>query len=818
MFCYPRNIESKIGFDAVRKLIATQCISALGKQRCVDMAFSSDFETVSNKLAAVSEMVSVIDADDGFSLAGVHDVNERIASIRPAGTHLGAEELPALRSSLIAIENICRYFTASASGDEASSYPTLCALASGIVSPAATIRAIDRIIDLTGEIKDNASAELSRIRREISSASSGVSSAMRRVMARAAAERVVDADASPAMRDGRLVIPVAPANKRRIPGIVHDESATGKTIYIEPAEVVEANNRLRELEIEERREILRILIALADTLRPDLDSLLHDFDILGDMDFIHAKARFAISAGALMPHLHPEAEVDWYRACHPVLALSLSRQGKEIVPLDITLTPKERILVISGPNAGGKSVALKTVAIVQYMAQCGVLPTLAENSHMGIFADIMIDIGDDQSIDDDLSTYSSHLRNMKYFLSHASDRSLILIDEFGSGTEPTLGGAIAQALLQEFTAMGCRGVITTHFHNLKQYASETPGLLNASMLYDRQQLKPLFKLSIGNPGSSFALEIARKSGLPQSIVDAAREIAGSDYVNIDKYLLDIARDRRYWENKRMTIRRREKEIDETLEKYQAEAETLHSQRREIINDAREQAQKILSESNAAIERTIHDIRRTQADKEATKEARRKLLEEKSRLGDSPDAETHPLLQKASRKKKKKQTASPVAAEKKPVGQGSIVLLDNAGTPGEVLEINGNNAVVAFGLMKTTVKIERLTPTSRKPGTSSGRPALVSAASSEASRQRQLNFSTEIDVRGMRVDEALQAVTYFIDDAMQFNAGRVRILHGTGTGALRQALRQYLHTVPQVEAATDEDVRFGGAGITVVTLK
>ncbi len=813
MICYPENIEHKIGFDAVRGLIAERCASALGREKCEQMAFSSDFDLVKSRLDAVNEMTAVIAADDGFSLSGIHDLRQSLARIRPAGTHISPDELLPLRTTLATLGSISAYF--SRPGVE---YPTLKALAAGIVPPVAAIRAIDAIIDKTGEIKDNASPDLAGIRSAISAASGSISGAMRRVLARAVAEGVIDSDTSPSMRDGRLVIPVSPANKRRIPGIVHDESATGKTIFIEPAEVVEVNNRLRELQMDERREIIRILTVLAQTLRPMLPDLLAGLDILGDFDFIHAKALFAIDISATLPSLHPDTTLEWYHACHPVLALSLQRQGKQIVPLDITLTDRQRILVISGPNAGGKSVVLKTVAIVQYMAQSGVLPPLYDNSHMGVFSDIMIDIGDDQSIENDLSTYSSHLRNMKYFVTHASKGSLILIDEFGSGTEPTIGGAIAQALLSEFTAGGCKGVISTHFQNLKQFASDTPGLVNGSMLYDRQQMRPLFSLSIGNPGSSFALEIARKTGLPKAIVDAASEIAGSDYVNMDKYLLDIARDRKYWENKRTAIRRREKEIDEILEKYHAEAETLHSQRREIINEAKEQARTILQESNAAIERTIHDIRRAQADREQTKELRRKLQEEKSRLEEGSET-SHPLLRKAERKKKPKvKPAAPTLGPEREIRPGDTVLLDGAGTPGQVLEISGKNALVLFGVLKTTVKTSRLSLTDKQIRSSAGKPALVSAATSEASRQRQLDFRQEIDVRGMRVDEALQAVTYFIDDAVQFNAGRVRILHGTGTGALRQSLRQYLLTVPQVEAAVDEDVRFGGAGITVVTLK
>ncbi|WP_301754958.1 Smr/MutS family protein, partial [uncultured Muribaculum sp.] len=489
----------------------------------------------------------------------------------------------------------------------------------------------------------------------------------------------------------------------------------------------------------------------------------------------------------------------------------------EIVPLDITLSGTNRILIISGPNAGGKSVCLKTVGIVQYMAQCGMLPPLYENSHVGIFDDIFVDIGDDQSIEDDLSTYSSHLRNMKYFLAKGKQSTLILIDEFGAGTEPQIGGAIAQAILKQFNDKHIRGVITTHFQNLKHFAEDTDGLINGSMLYDRHLMQPMFKLSIGNPGSSFAVEIARKIGLPEVIITDAEQIVGSDYINMDKYLLDIARDKRYWENKRMSIRQKEKKIDERLAQYEEDATQLREKRREIINEAKEEARRILEGSNASIERTIHDIKRAQADKEKTLEARKKLQEAIEHLLDDNGNE-HPLLKKAPKSKKEKVKASR-NSDDRPIAVGDNVKLDGQGTVGEVLEIEGKNATVAFGAIKTRVKTDRLKRTlAQAQSGAKANASIVSGATSDSQRARQLNFKQEIDVRGMRVDEAVQALTYYIDDAIRFNAGKVRILHGTGTGALRQYLRQYLDTVPGVKSYYDEHVQFGGAGITIVDLE
>ena len=448
------------------------------------------------------------------------------------------------------------------------------------------------------------------------------------------------------------------------------------------------------------------------------------------------------------------------------------------------------------------------------MMQCGVPPTLYSNSHMGFFQNIFIDIGDDQSIEDDLSTYSSHLKNMKFFLSHSNGRTLALIDEFGTGTEPQIGGALAQALLKQFNARGMWGVITTHYHNLKQYADETPGLINGSMLYDNRMMQPTFRLDIGRPGSSFAIEIARKTGLPEEVIEDAREIVGSDYVNMDKYLLEIARDRRYWENKRKNIRQREKQIEETLSRYSDDAEHLREQRRIIIAEAREEARRILDNSNAAIERTIREIRSAQADKEATRQARQRLAEERSNLDKNNDE--HPLLDKVKPKRKSKPEKQAVDSAKCPLAVGDTVVLDGGRTPGTIESISGKNAVVVFGQMKTTVKLTRLKHTVLSTGQNqSVKVSYLSSDTSAASRERQLQFSTEIDVRGMRADEAVQAIMYYIDDAIQFNAGRVRILHGTGTGALRQYIRRYLDSVDAVKNYHDEDVRFGGAGITVV---
>lgn len=810
---YPQNIEQKIGFDTIRNMVSEHCGSPLSKEKVAQMQYSSDYDTVRRNLGLVAEFKSLIDSDEGFPAAVIRDITARLKAIRPEGTFLTAAELVDLSVTLASMAAICSFFAARRSPEGASSLPLLDEIAIKLDPYPELSREIDRAIDRWGEIKDSASPELADIRRHIASMAGTAGAVMRRVIARAIADGYLDADASASMREGRMVLPVAAMNKRRIPGIVHDESASGKTVFIEPAEVVEVNNRLRELHIEEHREEVRILIRIASVLRPHIDSLLESYDIIATFDFIRAKALFAADCDASMPHLANRPELEWYHACHPVLRHSLSLHNKQVVPLDITIDDRKRILVISGPNAGGKSVTLKTVAVVQYMIQSGLLPPLYDNSHVGIFDNIFIDIGDDQSIEDDLSTYSSHLRNMRTLLATGDNRTLFLIDEFGAGTEPQIGGAIAQALLAEFNNKHMWGVVTTHFQNLKKFADETDGLVNGSMLYDRQQMRPLFALSIGSPGSSFAIEIARKTGLPEHIITAAGDIVGSDYVNLDKYLLDIARDRRYWENKRRDIKQKEKKIDEALSKYEAEADNLRSRRSEIIADARQEARKILDGSNAAIERAIHEIRRSQAERDATLEARRQLEQEKHDLINA--TEEHPLLKSKRRKAPKPQ---PKPAQERALAPGDNVLLDNAGTVGTIEEIRGKDAIVIFGQIRTTVKLSRLSPTLKKPQSGIAKAAsLLPVSTANDNRERQLNFKQEIDVRGMRVDEAVQAVTYFIDDAIQFSCSRVRILHGTGTGALRQYIRQYLSTIPAVKHFADEDVRFGGAGITVVEL-
>lgn len=555
---YPQNFEQKTGFDKVRQLISDKCLSPLGQERVIDMGFESEMDTVSNRLAQTEEFVRILHGDKEFPSSYFFDVRYSLKRIRPEGTYLDEKELYDLKRSLQTINDIVRFFHPGNSESDEILYPALTRLAGDVLVFPQLVGKIDSILDKYGRVKDNASPVLMQIRREITVTMSGISKSLQSILRAAQSEGVVDKDVTPTMRDGRLVIPVAPAFKRKIRGIVHDESASGRTVFIEPAEVVEANNRIRELEGDERREIIRILTEFTNLVRPMVPDILYSYEFMAEIDFIRAKALFADQIKGIRPIVEDKQQVDWARAIHPLLYLSLQKQHKEVIPLDIELNPDKRILIISGPNAGGKSVCLKTVGLLQYMLQCGLLIPIHESSRTGIFKSIFIDIGDEQSIENDLSTYSSHLTNMKHFVRNCDEKTIILIDEFGSGTEPQIGGAIAEALLDRFNRNGSYGVITTHYQNLKHFAEDTPGIVNGAMLYDRHLMQPLFKLSIGNPGSSFAIEIARKIGLPEDVIAEASSKVGSEYIDMDKYLQDIVRDKRYWEGKRQNIRQQEK--------------------------------------------------------------------------------------------------------------------------------------------------------------------------------------------------------------------------------------------------------------------
>lgn len=834
---YPQNFEQKIGFTQIRQMLTGKCLSGLGKERVENMDFSDNFTEINRRMEQTIEFIRILQEENDFPDQYFFDVRPSLKRIRVEGLYMDEQEVFDLRRSLETIRDIVRFLQHTENPEEedgkaGSPYPNLRELAGDILVFPQIITHINNILDKFGKVKDNASPELLRIRRELTATTGSISRSLNNILRSAQAEGYVDKDATPTMRDGRLVIPVAPGMKRKIRGIVHDESATGKTVFIEPAEVVDANNRIRELENEERREIVRILTEFSAFVRPQVPALLQSYEFLAEIDFIRAKALLSIEIKAVKPALEDNQVIDWFESVHPLLQISLAKHNKKVVPLDIELNTRQRILLISGPNAGGKSVCLKTVGLLQYMLQCGMPVPMNERSHAGIFSHIFIDIGDEQSIEDDLSTYSSHLTNMKMMMKHCNERSLILIDEFGGGTEPQIGGAIAEAVLKRFNARHTFGVITTHYQNLKHFAEDHEGVINGAMLYDRHEMRALFQLQIGNPGSSFAVEIARKIGLPEEVIADASEIVGSEYIQSDKYLQDIVRDKRYWETKRQNIRKREKQMEETIARYEREIAELEQNRREILKKAREDAERLLQESNAKIENTIRTIKESQAEKERTRQTRQELEDfrrqmqerEKAELEEKIARKMESLREKQERKKNKKAkaqqaaAAQPVLPKPSPITTGEYVRIKGQNTVGQVLEINDRNAVVMFGLMKTNVKTERLERTEApKQSNTPSKTTFVSNETQEHMHEKRLNFKQDIDVRGMRGDEAIQAVTYFIDDAILVGVGRVRILHGTGNGILRTLIRQYLATVPGVAHFQDEHVQFGGAGITVVDL-
>lgn len=807
---YPENFEQKIEFFRIRHLLENLCLSTLGREKVEVMHFSAVYEDIITNLSQTDEFVQILQGEDAFPADNFYDVRSALKRIRIEHSWIEQSSLVELLKSLRTINSIVAFFKKYES--ESSLYPYLIKLSENVYTSPQIVKAIEKIIDEFGQIRDNASAQLATIRKEMSSTINGISRTLNSILRKAQSDGLVEKDITPSMRDGRLVIPINPSFKRKIKGIVHDESASGKTVYIEPAEVVEANNKIRELESEERREIVRILSEFTDYIRPFLPDLLLSYDYLSQIDFIRAKAKFAIQIQAIKPVFENEPIVDWVQAIHPLLYLSLVKQSRKVVPLDIELNQENRILVISGPNAGGKSVCLKTVGLLQYMLQCGMLIPVRENSKVGIFKDIFIDIGDEQSIENDLSTYSSHLQNMKFFVKNCNQKTLLLIDEFGGGTEPQIGAAIAESLLDRFNRQQSFGVITTHYQNLKHFANENRGVINGAMLYDRHRMQPLFQLSIGNPGSSFAVEIARKIGLPEEIISQASEIVGSDYVNMDKYLQDINRDKRYWERKRNEIRVERKRLEEIKEKYELNLSEINLQKKDIITQAKQQAQQLLAESNAKIEQTIREIKEAQADKERTKQARQSLSEFKEKVNVLPTQKER----KRADKRAKKSVNDQNVIEGIPA-VGDAVRLKGQTTTGEVLEISNKKAIVAFGMIKSTIDIDKLEKVSKNQLKKESKATLTNSTTRELIHEKKLNFKQDIDVRGMRGDEALQSVMYFIDDAVQLGVKRVRILHGTGTGALRQIIREYLPTVAGVFNFQDEHVQFGGAGITVVDL-
>jgi len=866
---YPENFERKIGFNEIRTLLKGRCLSSLGTEWVdKELHFMHDFEQIKQALDEAREYKIFEEQTDEEVETEFFDVREALLRARPERTFLEELDLFNLKRSIASVLSYAKLFTQKVDDEALSTtdadtennrgqikylYPALGKMACDVAVFPDIIRRIDNILNKYGKVKDTASPELLSLRHQIEITTRGISHSLRSIINEAQTSGYIDRDVTPTLRDGRLVIPVAPALKRKIKGIVHDESATGKTVFIEPSAVVDANNKIRTLRAAERREVIRILQEITIEIRPHIPELISSLHFLAHVDFLRALNAFSNSFGAIVPNIQPKPSISWMRAIHPLLQHSLAKHGGMVVPLDVELRPGQRILLISGPNAGGKSVCLKTVGLLQYMLQCGMPVPAGEDSCPGIFDDIMIDIGDEQSIENDLSTYSSHLQNMKVMMKSANSRSLLLIDEFGGGTEPQIGGAMAQAILKRFIDNLNFGIITTHYQNLKHFAEQTRAVVNGAMLYDSKLMQPLFKLKVGNPGSSFAIEIARKMGIPADVIDYASKLVGKDYVMSDKYVQDIVRNKEYWEAKRRNITLKEQQLESTIARYEREMTDFQLERKRVMADAKAEAKHLIEQSNARIENTIRNIREAQAEKEKTKNLRNELAEFKTQIETDTDEQDRiarkiaKIQRRQQRKadggdsaKAKSAAEQKIAATKlrnlsnscnsqssvspsnnnKVLRAGSYVRIIGQSSIGRIESISGKSARVLFGMLYTQVPVSRLEPCEapKEENTALTQNAtFVSKETRDAMYEKRLHFKPEIDIRGMHIDEALTAVSYFIDDVIQLEQSKVRILHGTGTGALRELVRNYLKTVPGVKHFHDEHVQFGGAGITVVDL-
>jgi DNA mismatch repair protein MutS2 len=816
---YPQNFESKTGFDRIRELILEYCSGQSGRELAENICFSSSFGTINSSLQETWEMQQLLGFGEPLAFDNSFEIRPALNKIRVEGSYITEEELFNLKRHLEALRVVLNYFKSSGE----AKYPLLRKAASHVKFTPSVYDSIDSIIDKNGIIKDSASKRLREIRSDLAALSIQVTRRLQAILKIARADGIIDADANVSVRNGRGVIPVNVYNKRKIPGLIHDQSASGKTVFIEPSEIVELNNDIFELEHEERREIIKILIAVSDVLRPFIDDLNIGAGYMAGLDMIRAKALVGNKLGSVLPVMLKEPHINWFRAVHPLLFLSFKKMvGRNVVPLDLKLNREQRILVVSGPNAGGKSVCLKTAGLLQYMLQCGLTIPVREGSEAGVFSKIFIDIGDEQSIENDLSTYSSHLMSMKHFLRHSGDDTLILIDEFGSGTEPVIGGAIAEAILTDLNKRGAFGIVTTHYTNLKHFASNTEGVVNGAMAFDNHLMQPLFSLETGKPGSSFAYEIARKIGLPDSVLAEASGKAGKENIVYDKFLRDIARDRRYWEKKRESVRKQEKRLEELEEKYDQLLKTVNDKRKEILTEAKREAEEILSGSNRIIEHTVREIREAEADRERTRVARKKLEEFREGIAtigagelnlSPPESASILPSKRVINAKRKAQSLKP---EKKPVLAGSYVKMAESDTTGLVVDINDQQAVVSFGNVTIKLPVDRLTPSSKsnydRDHRKNSKPVL-----DWESTARKTGFKSQLDLRGVRAEEAIHKVQDFLDQAWSISYPTVRILHGKGTGILRQQIRQYLATLGYIREFDDAPVEQGGAGITVVEL-
>ena len=824
---YPNNFEVKTGFNKIRETIKNYCICDLGKSKVDEMTFSSSFDDIKRNLNLTAEFKHIIMMSVTFPQDGYFDLRYGLKKISKENTFLSVQELFDLKRCTETLRLITQFFASRPEGE----YPYMRETCQGILVSREIISAINAVMTETGEISDNASPELRRIRNEIRVKAASISNVVNRLLRNAKAQGWTEADAEINIRDGKLLIPVKSGSKRKISGIVADESASGKTSFIEPIESVELNNAVRELEFAEKREIVKILTAVSDKIRPHIPDLIEGCAILGTLDFARAKAKMAIDTNADLPILTDKPLTDMRVARHPILEKTLKAEGRKVVPLNIELNEHQRIIMISGPNAGGKSVCLKTTALIQYMHQCGLLTPISPNSTMGIFNDIFIDIGDEQSIENDLSTYSGHLKNMKTFVDRAGRNSLVFIDEFGTGTEPILGGAIAEAVLEKLNQRHVKGVITTHYTNLKNFATDTEGIVNGAMLYDNTCMKPLFQMETGKTGNSFAFEMAKKMGLSREILQKAEQIAGRDHIDYERRIQELEEDRRHLKITLENAENREKNLARQQQQYTEQTEFTLNERKNILKAAKLQADEILKNANKLIENTIHDIKRAEAEKLKTREIRRDFEQAKEQISTqlteeqlALDAKIERLRQKQQeraerRAKKRQEKAEKEAAAPKPpepiqLKTGDKVHLDDGEQVFEIMDIKDNTALLQVGCMQTFVKLSRLKPAAKKKEEKKAVPQIRVNIESE---KKAGGFLFGLDVRGLRGDEALEKVAKHLDDALATGKHEIRILHGTGTGALRSLIRDYLATQDIVSRCHDEKIELGGAGITVAEL-
>ena len=814
------TLEAKLGFDKIRKIISDRCLTDYAVERVAAEEFSTDASAISRRLKLTDEMRLIMMFEENFPTSGYIDAGPFLSSLEKPGSCIDVLSLGKLKTATDTIRRILHFFSNIKDGV----YPELKRMASPIRNFPEIQRRIEGILDKYGDIRDSASDRLLEIRGSIRSKEAALSKRAAAILKQAQDAGIADGDASVNVRDGKFLIPVSSSSKRKLPGFVYDESASGKTTFIEPAEIVEMENDISALRFEETREIQKILGDFTEFLRPYIPELLKGAAFLGETDFLMAKAQTALDFIAGMPVISSDGSLSLRKARHPLLEKALKAEGRDMVPLTVTLTTAKRLLLISGPNAGGKSVCLKTTGLLQYMFQWGMLIPTSETSELPIFDRIAVSIGDNQNIENDLSTYSSFLADMRDMLADADDRTLVLIDEFGSGTEPAAGGAIAEAILSEMDRRGVYGVITTHYTNLKLYASsQGVHVTNGAMLYDASRIEPLFKLEIGLPGNSFAFELARKMKLPEPIVKDAENRAGDEFVGMERNLRKIARNRRALDEKLQKVKHSDRTLTELTEKYEKELEDIRRLRESIIAEARREAEEIVRKAGSQVERTIREIREAQAEKEQTKAARQELQNflgglEQKKLGDQKDKEEYldRKLSQLQKRKKKKEAAPGKEQKQEPLKVGEKVRIKDGGLVGEVSKISSRAVTLIIGNITSTMspdKVERISSNEFREASRKAFAAPMQKVDSSIT-ERKLNFSPELDIRGERLADALNIVTRYIDDAIMLNVGMVRIIHGKGTGVLREEIQKYLRTMPGL-SVSDEDVRNGGTGVTIV---